>query len=420
MLSLENRFMIKDLYRKGVSISEIARLTGHDRKTIRHVLNAPLVPTPVERQSKVRKIDPYVAYLEKRIEEGVLNARKLYGEIQAQGYAGKETRVREFVQPFRQARRRQATVRFETEPGEQAQVDWGHFGLIQHHGRQRRLYGFVMTLGWSRASYLEFTVSADAAWFLRCHVHAFHYLGGIPRQVVHDNLKTAVLGRDGEGKIHWNPRYLDFADYYGFTPHACQPYRAQTKGKVESGVKYVRGNFWPGLKYIDLVDLNRQARAWLNTVANVRIHGTTGEVPWVRLPREQLRSLAGKADYDTSLISHRHSTKDCLVSYGGNYYSLPAVYAQQAVMVKETEQAELIIVSAEGEIVARHHLVSGRNQRVVIPEHYQGIDRASHPGKRPVALQITLPEPPLAVALAAPTVEIRPLAVYDQLIEVAG
>lgn len=174
---------------------------------------------------------------------GGMECRTLYTEIKLRGYTGSETQVRAWVHPLREARLSQATVRFETEPGQQAQVDWGHFGTIHHQGRQKRLHAFVMTFGWSRAMYLEFTTATDEAAFLRCHLHAFRYFGGVPREVVHDNLKTAVLARDGTGAIHWNPRYLDLAHCYGFSPRACQPYRAQTKGKVESGIKYVRGNF---------------------------------------------------------------------------------------------------------------------------------------------------------------------------------
>jgi transposase len=418
MLIVEERFMIKEWYRKGLSISDIARLTGHDRKTIRDILNEPLLPLRRPRPPRVRKIDPFVPYLKERMAEGVFNARKLYGEVQLLGYPGKETQVRAFVQPFREAREVQATLRFETEPGEQAQVDWGHFGLINHYGRQRRLYGFVMTLGWSRAMYLEFTVSADAAWFLRCHLHAFEYFGGCPRQVLHDNLKTAVLNRDADGTIHWNPRYLDFASYYGFTPRACQPYRAKTKGKVESGIKYVRGNFWLGLKFIDLADLNRQGWQWLDTVANVRIHGTTGEVPFARLPLEDLQPLLSKPPYDTSVITYRRSSRDCLVSYEGNYYSVPAAYAQRELLVKETEQGQLIALTLEGEEIARHRLALGRNQRIVEPAHYQGLYAQARPAKRPGATQIQLAEPELVSLLAAPTVEVRRLSLYDQVLEV--
>jgi transposase len=411
MLNVEQRFMIKDMYRRGVSISEIARQTGHDRKTIRAVLQVPLTPVAKARQPKVRKLDPYRSYLEQRIEAGVLNAQKLYQEIVAMGYPGQARQVRTFVQPYRQARQRQATMRFETEPGEQAQVDWGSFGMIEHAGRRCRLYAFVFTLGWSRAMYVEFTVGLDIVWWLRCHLHAFHHLGGVPLTILHDNLKTAVLDRDAAGTIRWHQRYLDFANYYGFQPRACRPYRAQTKGKVESGVRYVRGNFWPGLVYRDLADLNQQCQQWLATIANVRIHATTQAIPQERLSQEGLQLLTGKPDYDTSLLSYRRSTKDCLVSYGGNYYSVPAAYAQQTLLLKETEQGELHIFTPAGEVLACHLLASGRQQRIVQQSHYAGLPGST---ARPVkAGARQLPQPAAFLTWEVPQVEVRTLAQYE-------
>jgi len=321
------------------------------------------------------------------------------------------------MHPLRAARAAQATVRFETEPGQQAQVDWGHFGTIQHHGRQMRLYAFVMTLGWSRAMYVEFTTSADEAAFVRCHLNAFRYLGGVPREIVHDNLKTAVLGRDAAGTIHWNPRYLDLSHCYGFSPRACQPYRAQTKGKVESGVKYVRGNFFVGLTFVDLADLNGQALVWLDTVANVRVHGTTRQVPFDRLPLEGLQPLPERCAFDTSRIAYRQSSRDCLVSYAGNFYSVPAAYVCQQLMVKETADGDILIFSPRGDEIARHLLATGRNQRVVVPEHYAGLRTATQRPKRAGAVQVAAQSAPLAEWLVAPAVEVRPLSVYEQLLE---
>lgn len=417
MLGVENRFMIKDMYRKGMTISGIARVTGHDRKTIRAIVNGPVNPQPKERKKRASILDPFVPYLERRVEEGVLNCNKLFDEIRRQGYQGGKSTLKNFVQPYREARRAEATVRFETEPGEQGQVDWAHFGFIEHQGRRRRLYAFVMTLGWSRASYLEFTVSRDAASWLRCHIHAFRYLGGVPQVVLHDNLKTAVLEREADGTIHWNPRYLDFAHYYGFTPQACQPYRAQTKGKVESGIRYVRGNFWPGLRFFDLADLNEQALGWLDMTANVRLHGTTGEVPFHRLALEPLQSLAGKPDYDTSLISFRRVTKDCFISYDGNYYSVPSKYARTTVEVKEREDGQLIILNAEDEEIARHGVVAGHKQRIAVAAHYENIHSSCRPSKRATAIQVLPPEGWGDLPLA-PKVEARPLSWYDQVLEV--
>jgi len=139
MLLVEDRFVIQDLYRTGVSLSEIARRTGHDRKTIRRVLAEPLVRLPAPRAARPTKLDPFRAYLASRLAAGVLNARKLYGELQQRGYAGRETQVRAFVAAQRPPPVPRATVRFETLPGAQAQCDWGHFGTIQHAGVQRRL-----------------------------------------------------------------------------------------------------------------------------------------------------------------------------------------------------------------------------------------------------------------------------------------
>jgi transposase len=400
-----------------MSVSEIARQTGHDRKTVRKALKGPVVPEQKKRRPRKRKIDPYVSYLLKRIGRGVLNAHKLYHEIKELGYEGGETQVRSFVQKYRSRRESMATVRYETEPGEQAQVDWASFGTIRHQGKQRRLYAFLMTLGWSRAMYLEFTVSTKITWWLRCHVHAFHYLGGVTREALHDNLKTAVVERLSQGVIRWNQRYLDFADYYGFSPRACQPYRAQTKGKVESGVSYVRRNFWVGLEYVDLDDLNRQAMGWLDTIANVRIHGTTGEVPFERLPDEGLAPIYDKPDYDTSHVVYRRCSRDCAVSYQGNFYSLPAVYAGQTVMVKATEEGELLVLNREGEIVAWHHLADGSNQRVVVSEHFASIPFRSSKRRIAGAQQVAVPDLGPIPWPDAPLVEARSLGTYQDLVE---
>jgi transposase len=417
MLDVERRYMIKDLYKRGLSISDIARSSGHDRKTVRKVIAAPLLPTPRPRKQRARKLDPYIDHLRKRMGEGVWNAHKLYAEIKALGYTGSETRVRAWIHPLRETRLAQATVRFETEPGQQAQVDWGHFGTIQHQGRQMRLYGFIMTLGWSRAMYLEFTTSADEATWLRCHLNAFRFFGGVPREILHDNLKTAVLQRDGSGAIHWNPRYLDFAHCYGFTPRPCQPYRAQTKGKVENGVRYVRGNFWVGLYYQDLPDLNVQALTWLNTVANVRVHGTTHQVPVERLGREGLQPFPEQLIFDTSRIGYRLSSRDCLISYMGNYYSVPAAYVCQRLLVKETVKDDLLIFTLQGEEIAHHRLATGRYQRIVQPEHYAGLKAMSQRPKRAGAVQFEASPSPLTGWSAGPSVEVRPLSVYDELLE---
>lgn len=411
MLNLEERFMIWEMRRKGLSISAIARQTGRDRKTIRKIIATGVQAPRRQRKKKTTKLSAYESYLQRRIGEGVLNTRKLLVELKARGYQGGLTQLIRYVQPYRTSRDERAVMRFETEPGEQAQVDWSHFGGLVCEGRQQRLYGFVMTLGYSRMTYLEFTTRTDITTWLRCHQHAFDYFSGVPRELLHDNLKTSVLSRGAGGKVQWNPRYLDFALSYGFAPYPCRPYRAQTKGKVERTIGYVKQNFWVGMTFVDLDDLNRQARVWIETVANVRLHGTTGEQPVKRMADECLQPLPGHP-FDTSLVSHRRASRDCLVHYRGNAYSVPARHAQQMLLLKETEDGRLCVYTAQQELVAEHHLMSGRFQRSVIAAHYEGLPLAAPRLHRVGARQVS----PYLRELA-PEVEARPLSLYAQLLE---
>ena len=221
MISIEEKFEMMDLYRKGISISEIARQTGRDRKTVRKTVKGDTQAPKkrVKRRAKrERKISAYERYLKARMSEGVYNTRKLFRELRERGYSGGLTQVILYVQPYRPQRDEPAVMRFETEPGQQAQVDWGYFGMLAYEGRQRKLYVFVMTLCWSRAMYVEFTVNGNTDWFIRCHQHAFEYFGGVPHEILHDNLKSAVIARDRQGRIQWNERYVDFATYSGFAP----------------------------------------------------------------------------------------------------------------------------------------------------------------------------------------------------------
>ena len=177
------------------------------------------------------------AYIDGRLSEGLENCVVLLRELRALGYSGGYTILKDYVQPRRRRRQPRATVRFETGPGEQAQVDWGSLAYVAEDGRKRRVWAFVMVLSWSRAIYVEFVRHADVTPFMRCHVNAFEYFGGVPRHCLYDNAKVVVLGRDDAGRPKWNSRMLDFALRVGFEMRLCWPYRAQTKGKLDSVVK---------------------------------------------------------------------------------------------------------------------------------------------------------------------------------------
>lgn len=360
MLKVDEWIAIKEMARAGVSISEIARRTGRDRNTIRKVL-AEAAPREHRRvvRSRVRKLDPFRDYLLGRIDEGCTNGSVLLEEIARQGYIGKPTMLREFLHPIRaeMVRKREAAERFETAPGKQAQVDWGEFGRVfdSTEGRWKKLYGFVFTLSFSRAIYLEFTTSADMEHFLACHIGAFAALG-IPETILYDNLKTAILGRRSDGSLVFPGRFLDFALYYGFTPKFCKPYRPRTKGKVERTIGYVRGNFWVRVASrvaggeLEIAGVNERGREWVEQVANARIHGTHGEVVAERYAEEEplLGRTCGRPIYDTSYRSIRRVGRDGRFSYRGRLYQLSLACALSEVELSESLEGGLAVRASDG------------------------------------------------------------------------
>ena len=401
---------VHEAWIRGKSISEIARLTGRDRKTIRRLLREG-GPTPRRPQQLISKLDPFREYLLGRVlgEDPVTNAEVLYDEIRERGYRGGRTILKDFLHPFRQLAREKVTRRFETPPGKQAQVDWGAFKKPE----RRRVQGFVMTLGWSRAMYLDFTETQALAAFLLCHEQAFHYLGGVPEGILYDRAKTVWLRDDVRGEPVFHPGLLDFARYYGFQPRLCPPRWPQAKGKTESGVGYVRKNFWPRVRdYRSADDLAGPCRRWLDEKANVRIHGTTGERPVDRLPLEGLRPVAGVAPYRTLVLERRRVARDCFVSYAGSWYSVPVEYAGREVWVRQTE--ERLLICDRDQVVAEHALAERPYQRQVIRAHF---DRLAARRDRRLQMEVeealaTVSRAPLPVG---PAVEKRSLAVYEAL-----
>jgi transposase len=393
-----------------MSQSAIARTLGLDRKTVRKYLRQ--APAPYARKERAIKLEPFLAYLRERWEQGVHNAAKLLGELRQRGYQGGYSRLREIVGPWRQQERERAFVRFETAPGEQAQMDWSSFG----NALGARLYAFALTLSYSRYGYLEFTQRQDMETLLNCLVHAFHYFGGVPRSILTDNMKTVVLDRL-DGQVRFHPRFLDFASYYGVLPQVCHPYRPQTKGKIESALGYVKKNFWPGIDFHSLADLNQQARLWLEA-ANGRKHGTTGEIPRERFLQERLLAIDRQPDYDTSYVTYREVAKDCLLSYRGNRYSVPHRYAGKRVVVRQAVDGELLRVYHQQELIAAHPLASGKHQMVVEAEHYRGLPNLK-PAKvlpPPEPVRHLVAGPGVGHAFPVPEVEYRALDVYEQLL----
>lgn len=309
--------MIRELYKQGLSISEIARKTSRDRKTIRKIINQKNISKMKAREKRPSKLDPFKDYLKQRMDLGVFNCVKLLREITEMGYIGRSTMLTDYVKPFRKSQK--AVPRYETPPGHQAQVDWGTVGkMYDSRGVLRTAYAFCMTLSYSRYMYVEFTFRADTRAFLRGHINAFNYFLGIPEKILYDNTKCAKLAHE-DGKETLNPLFYDFALTFGFTPKFCKPYSPQTKGKVESGIKYIKGNFILGETFFSLEAVYDKRWIWLETVANLRVHGTVGEIVYERFKEEKdkLTPLRPHMVFDTALYSTRKITRDCLVSYKG-------------------------------------------------------------------------------------------------------
>ena len=405
MISLGDVVMIHDLKRQGLSISEIGRRTGRDRKTVRKYLDQGLeVPVYGPRDERPRLLGPYEAYLSERVRAYPgLSGRRLLREIRECGYGGGYTAVTDFLRLVRPALPAPFERRFETPPGQQAQADFAQFrvAFADEPSCTRILWLFTMVLGHSRWLWGRFCLAQDLGTVLRCHIEAFGAIGGTPREVLYDRMKTAVLGEDERGVVQYNSALLTLLAYYDAQPRACKPYRAKTKGKVERPYRYIRQDFFLGRHFQNLDDLNRQFRQWLEEIANARCHATTNRIVQKAFAEESpsLRPLPAKP-YDAVLTVERRVSHEGMISYGGNLYSVPDSTRKRVVEV-QGHPHELRIYQ-DGLEIARHRLLEGRNQRALDPTH-----RKIHPAKH---------KPQRGdQALAGHQVAVRPLDVYGHI-----
>jgi transposase len=396
---------IQELKRQGLSISQIAAHTGFNRRTVRKYLTHPGIPRYKGRAARPSKLNPFLPFVEERLAAGVWNARVLLRELRERGYDGGYTRVKDYLQPKREAARQVAVRRFETPPGQQAQVDWGELGsVLLADGGKQTLSAFVCTLGQSRAMFGDLATDQTLPTFLRLHEAAFAALGGVPREILYDQVKTVVLGTDERGEITWHPVFREFAAHWGFTPRLCRPYRAQTKGKVESGIGYVRKNFLSGRTADGVPDLQTQFCGWQAQVANQRVHGTTHQVvaeAW-EAEKAHLQPLLGRAPFPLPHGQLRRVGRDAYVTYQANRYSVPWELAGLEVEVRVV--AGQVEIWRESQRRATHAQCRGRYQVVCVPAHHRGMPWGPA-GKRGKNRIILTP--------GAPEVEVRSLAVYE-------
>jgi transposase len=306
--------LLRHYLEQGTSKSELARQLGVSRDTIHRWIRDGELGRDLEgdgvrygpRPPVATKLDPYKPIIEARLAAyPELSAVRLLDEIRADGYVGGYSQLKAFVRRVRPTPPPEPIMRFETPAGRQAQVDFARFRLPW--GIR---YALLVVLGYSRLLWCRFYPRQDMATLMDGLEEAFGYFGGVPQELLFDQMK-AVITRDLRlegGALVRNAEFLRFARHWSFTPRACRPYRAQTKGKVERPVRYLRGNFVYGRAFLHDADLDHQRQLWLARVANVRVHGTTRERPQIRFDREErflLQPLATRRY--TSLIVERSS-----------------------------------------------------------------------------------------------------------------
>jgi len=363
--------MLHELEAKGKSIRAISRETGLSRNTVRKYLRAAGIPERKPHPQRGSKLDPYKDIIQEMINSGIFNCEVIYERIRDEGYTGGRTILRDYVRPFRPRKQVLAVPRYETGPGRQAQVDWGEYTYIDEvTGEAHKLYVFVMILSYSRAIYVEFTKRCNVRTFIRCLIHGFEYFGGVTDIVLTDRMKTVILGTDENRQPIWNAVLKDFAVTLGFIPRVCRAHRPQTKGKVESGVGFVKNNFLPGRRFADYGDLNRQAVEWCDK-KNRRIHGTTGVRPVERLKEENLKPLPTPDIYQKFIDEERQVYKDGLLSFDGVMYGIPWKYSGRKVIVREKDGK--IGIFCDGKVIAVHEKRYRSKDTVFLKNQYKGL-----------------------------------------------
>lgn len=398
-------------YQERMRIREIARCLDLDRNTVRRCIRSESWQ-PYWREGRADTLlGEHADFLRQRAPQVNYSARILYQELsRGRGYGGSYDTVKRFVQPLREEVAVQAErvlTRFETPPGWQSQVDWGQ-GRVYFGQRAVVQHFFVLTLGYSRRGFYCAYPDEKLGCFLEAHERAFEHFGGHTREHLYDRPRTVCRPTEG-GRVIWNPTFKAFAEYWGFEPRLCQPYRAQTKGKVESGVKYVKRNFLPGRRFFDQQDFDEQLVEWMVEVADVRVHGTTHERPIDRFSGERghLMVTAGQPGFRLEALASRTVATDYLVSFETNRYSVPFRLIGETVQVQC--RGEQLQVFHRGELVASHPVLSGKYQMRILPEHEPGaiarnarLRYSTAPGNPPGSSEST-------------EVQVRDLALYDQL-----
>ncbi|MFQ5917786.1 MAG: IS21 family transposase [Candidatus Binatia bacterium] len=415
------------LHNQGLSQREISRRLGISRPTVRKYLEDPSQVGQYRRKrSRPSQLDPYGDVISSWIKEDPhYKATWIYDRLRGMGFTGSYEIVKGRVRKVKAEAQRVAYIRFETEPGRQAQIDFGEFQVVQTDETIKKYYLFAMILGYSRKLYGEFMDRCDLPAFLDGHIHAFTHFGGVPTEILYDRMKNVFI-RKLAGKTIWNSHLVSLAVHYGFSPLVAPPYAPWVKGKVERPFDFIREGFWRGYAFRDVSTANLELGSWLAAKEN-RIHGTTRERISSRFQREEpLLGNLPPVSFDTSLRLYRKVHKDCTIMVQGNSYVVPHTLVGTQVMVRLKDN--FLRVFKDEECVVQYNVPEARGQLVQDPRFYAALreDRALNQrkygrtrlskgkAKRTIS-------PTLGVfserSFGRENVEVRPLSVYTTYAE---
>ncbi len=359
---------IETLWKLGKNKTEISKATGHDWKTVSKVIKS-LENTgsyPVKK-AHPNKLDNYKEQIVELLEQNLSGVR-IFEELSAKGVDTSYASIKKYISQMKGSNK--LCIRFHTAAGEEAQVDFGYVGLsFDKQNNRRKTWVFNMRLSYSRLDYYERVFDQKVETFIQCHINAFRFFGGVPKSIKIDNLKAAILEAHFYEPVY-QELYKQFATYYCFHPIPCRVRQPQEKGKVESGIKFVKNNFFAGRKFTNYNDTQTRLSNWLNTTCNGRVHGTTRKIPTDIFNQEEKAKLQKlpEAEFKLPIVGQRKVFNDCHIYVGYNYYSVPFAYVGKTVTVEIVN--DLVKILFNGQQIALHHLAQGRGNFITQDSHY--------------------------------------------------
>ncbi len=372
---------IRYLHKQGFSDRAIARKLGMSPRTVKKYRTSPdLAGVYHRREHRPTVIDNFKGNLEQWLtEDAGYSAAWIYHRLKPMGYTGGYAVVMRHVRHWKTQFHRVAYLRFETEPGLQAQVDFGEFAITLPDGRVRKVYCFAMILGYSRMLYCELVDRCDLMTFLDCHIHAFLFFGGVPQEILYDRMKNVFIGRLA-GRDRFNSYLTSFALHYGFRPALSPPYAPWVKGKVERPFHFIREGFWRGYGFTCLERANVDLSHWLGMKAE-RIHGTTHERVIDRFEREKpLLSALPPKTFDTSYKIYRDVYKDCTVAFGGNHYMLPHTLVGHSMLLRAKDRT--LRIFEDDKLIISYVIPENKGETVAEPAFREALKKDREMNRR--------------------------------------